>query len=214
MKLVFLGPPGAGKGTQASRVAEKVGIFHASTGDIFRAAVKGGTDVGKTVKDYLDGGRLVPDELTCRVVEQEVLDARKDYVLDGFPRTIAQADMLEAALARRGQKLDAVIHYALDDAEATVRLTGRLVCRKCGWNFHKVNMPPKKQGVCDQCGGELYIRSDSTLEAVQKRLAEYHEKTEPLVAYYARRNLLTTIDASQPFETVLSQTLELLRPLR
>jgi len=214
MKVVFLGPPGAGKGSQAAQVAEKLGIKHASTGDIFRKAVSAGTDLAKEVKDFLDSGLLVPDELTCRVVEHEVLDKEADYILDGFPRTVVQAQMLDKALEVRGHELDLVVYYALDDKEAASRLAGRLVCRSCGRNFHVKNMPPETEGVCDSCGGELYVRSDSRPEAVEKRLAEYHEKTEPLVAYYNSNGLLREIDASQPLEDVFEETIRLLETLR
>jgi adenylate kinase len=213
MKLVFLGPPGAGKGTQAVRVAQKLEIFHASTGDIFRTAVKSGSELGKTVQAFLDAGTLVPDAVTCRVVEREVLAKRSDYVLDGFPRTLVQAELLSEALEKREESLDAVVFYELGDEQAIKRLTGRLVCRKCGWNYHRETMPPKEEGVCDECGGELYVRSDSTREAVEARLAEYHEKTEPLVSFYERQGLLRRIDASKSFEAVSSKTLELIGSL-
>jgi adenylate kinase len=194
-------------------VSEQLEIFHASTGDIFRKAVSSGSELGKTVQSFLDKGVLVPDAVTCRVVEKEVLEQREDYVLDGFPRTLIQAELLDEALANRGESLDMVVFYDLDDAEATRRLTGRLVCRKCGWNYHKVNMPPKEEGVCDQCGGELYVRSDSEPEAVRARLVEYHEKTKPLVRHYEDVGLLRRIDASQPFEEVFNETLALLAEL-
>lgn len=214
MKLVFLGPPGAGKGTQAARVAEQLDILHASTGDIFRAAVKDETDLGKQVKGILDSGGLVPDELTCRVVEEGVLDKADSYILDGFPRTIAQAEMLDKTLRDRGQKTDGVVFFALDDGEALRRLTGRRMCRECGKIYHVDRMPPRREGVCDACDGELYVRSDSALEAVRKRLQEYHEKTEPLVGYYQAKGLLRRIEASQAPEAILGQCLGLLGELK
>lgn len=206
MKTVFLGPPGAGKGTQARRMAERFGLTHASTGDIFRAAVASETELGKEVKDYLDSGRLVPDELTSRVVEEMVIAREEDYVLDGYPRTLQQAEDLERMLGARDQQLDCVVYFELDDQEAVVRLTGRLVCSECGQNYHRKYMPPERDMVCDQCGGELKVRSDSTEDIVRKRLAEYHEKTEPLVPFYEKRELLERVDASAAPQEVTEET--------
>lgn len=196
MKLVFLGAPGAGKGTQAQRLAERFGLRHASTGDIFRQAAAEGSELGRTVKQYLDGGRLVPDELTSRVVEDMVVGRSESFILDGYPRTVQQARDLDRMLERRGRKLDRVIFFVLDDQEATKRLTGRLVCSRCGDNYHRAYMPPRAEGICDKCGGALKVRSDSSEEVVTRRLAEYHEKTEPLVAFYDGRGLLERLDAS------------------
>jgi adenylate kinase len=196
VKLVFLGPPGAGKGTQAAVMAERFGIMHASTGDIFRKAIVEGTELGKTVKDYLDNGRLVTDELTSRVVAEGVIDAAESYILDGYPRTLPQAKDLERMLQERAQQLSAVVYFVLSDEEAVVRLTGRLVCSACGTNYHKKFMPPRQQGECDKCGGELKVRSDSSEDVVRQRLAEYHEKTKPLVEFYQERDLLCRVDAS------------------
>lgn len=196
MKLIFLGVPGAGKGTQAQRLAERLGIRHASTGDIFRQAAVDGSELGRAVKGYLDSGKLVPDDLTSRVVEELVVAKSDGYILDGYPRTLQQARDLDAMLSRRGGKLDLALYFELDDAEATKRLTGRRVCSKCGENYHIEYMPPRASGVCDKCGGPLKVRSDSAEEVVRRRLAEYHEKTKPLVAFYEERGLLRRLDAS------------------
>lgn len=206
MKLVFLGPPGAGKGTQAARLAEEYGLEHASTGDIFRAAVAEESELGQTVQSYLDGGELVPDELTSRVVEEMVLERCEDFILDGFPRTLKQAQLLDEMLDRRDEQLDGVLYFALSAEEAMERLTGRLTCSECGKNYHRKFMPPEEDGVCDECGGQLKVRSDSSEDVVRRRLEEYEEKTQPLVPYYRERGLLETVDASHAPDTVTEHT--------
>ncbi|MEF8787939.1 MAG: adenylate kinase [Planctomycetota bacterium] len=213
MKLVFLGKPGAGKGTQADRMSEEWDLLHASTGDMFREAVDEGTEVGKQAKEYMDKGLLVPDEVTCRVVEEMVVDRHEDYVLDGFPRTVPQADALEEMLHERGRELDAVLCFDIDEEEATKRLTGRLVCDDCGKNYHESFMPPEEDGVCDACGGELKTRSDSTKEAVEKRMEEYREKTQPLIDYYEDMGLLRRVDASLAPDKVSEKTRKVLSEL-
>ncbi len=214
MKLVFLGPPGAGKGTQASRLSEEMGLEHASTGDIFRAAVAEGSELGQTVKSYLDGGKLVPDELTSQVVDEMVLARYEDFILDGFPRTIPQAEQLEDMLGERGQQLDGVIYFELSEDDAIVRLTGRLVCKECGENYHKTFMPPEKTGICDNCGADLKVRSDSSEEVVRQRLEEYEEKTQPLVPFYEERGILHTVDASGSPDEVTEETREVVEDVR
>ena len=213
MKLVFLGKPGAGKGTQADRMSDEWDLLHASTGDMFREAVDEGTEVGKQAKEYMDKGLLVPDEVTCRVVEEMVVERHDHYVLDGFPRTVPQADALEEMLQKRNQELDGVLCFDIDEEEATKRLTGRLVCEDCGKNYHESFMPPEKEGVCDNCGGALKTRSDSTKGAVEKRMEEYREKTRPLIDYYDDKDLLRTVDASLPPDEVSEKTRQVLSEL-
>lgn len=213
MKLVFLGPPGAGKGTQAVTMAREFGLEHASTGNIFRAAVSAGTPLGKTVKSCLDGGKLVPDEMTSRVVREMVIERFDRYILDGYPRTVGQAEDLDAMLSERTEALDGVVCFELDDEEAVRRLMGRLVCKACGANFHRRFMPPAVAGVCDKCGGRLIVRSDSAEEIVRKRLAEYAAKTSPLVPYYDKRGLLKTVDAAQEPQKVAEDTRAVLKAL-
>ena len=213
MKLVFLGSPGAGKGTQAARMAEQLGLTHASTGDIFRAAVAQGSELGKTVQSYLDGGKLVPDELTSRVVKQMVLERLTSYILDGYPRTIAQARALDAMLAERGEELDAVVCFELDEARAIERLTGRMVCTRCGANYHQSFLTPRREGVCDRCGGKLAVRSDSSEEVVRKRFAEYNQKTKPLRPYYGKRGLVRVVDASDDPDSISRELSGLLTAL-
>jgi len=202
VRLIFAGMPGAGKGTQAARMAKELHLAHASTGQIFREAARDGTQLGKEVAAYLDSGRLVPDELTSQVVKELVLDRFERYILDGYPRTVPQAETLGRMLEARNEALDAVLYFDLERELAIERLTGRLVCESCGANYHRTFMPPKRQGLCDKCGGRLVRRSDSSPEAVAKRLDEYDKKTQPLVAYYRRMGLLKTIDASGTPEEV------------
>jgi adenylate kinase len=213
VRLVFLGAPGAGKGTQAALLADRFGLGHASTGDIFRQAIAEGTDLGAKVQGYLDGGKLVPDELTSAVVEEEVVGKVDSYVLDGYPRTLQQAKDLEAMLSRRELALDGVLYFELGDEEAVKRLTGRMVCSQCKRNYHRDFMPPRKDGVCDDCGGELKVRSDSAEDVVRQRLEEYHEKTRPLVEFYETRGLLQRVDASPAPEAVTRATADILRGL-
>lgn len=213
MKLVFLGPPGAGKGTQASRIAEDLGVEHVSSGAIFRAAVREGSQLGRAVQSHLDAGTLAPDELTCRVIEEMVLQRCENYILDGYPRTVPQAQMLDAMLEGRGERLHAVVYLRLEEEVAVERLTGRLVCTQCGENFHRLFMPPRAEGVCDECGGELSVRSDSSEDVVEKRLAEYRQKTRPLVPYYEHRGLLHRVDGAQSPEAVYSDIKALLAGL-
>ncbi len=214
MKLVFLGPPGAGKGTQASKIADRFAVTHASTGDIFRQAVAGGSELGKTVKSYLDEGKLVSDELTAQVVDSMVIDREDSFILDGFPRTIVQAELLDEMLDKRQMSLDGVVFFQLSDQEAVERLTGRLVCQGCGQNYHVKFMPPPEEGVCGKCGGDLIVRSDSSMEIVEKRLNEYKEKTEPLVDYYRKQNgLLKIVDAALSPDQVTRDTVKVIEEI-
>jgi adenylate kinase len=202
MRLIFLGPPGAGKGTLAKMVCEELAIPQVSTGDIFRQAVKDGTELGKKVKAIMERGELVPDEVTVDLVRERLArkDASAGYILDGFPRTIPQADGL-----KRFQKLDLVVDFQAADAILVQRLTGRLTCRSCGKIYHVVNMPPKVKGICDADGGALFVRDDDTLEAVTNRLVVYRRQTQPLIDYYEREGLIRHIDSSQTPEATLLQ---------
>lgn len=202
MKLIFLGPPGAGKGTLATVVSKEHGIPQISTGDMFREAIKKETELGRKVKAILAAGDLVPDELTVDLVKERLAqpDARKGYILDGFPRTIPQAEALE-----KFQQLDAVVNFAIDDALVVTRLSGREVCKNCGAIYHVTNMPAKVKGVCDKCGGPLYTRPDDTLESIKNRLDVYRRQTEPLIEFYRARKLLRDIDSSRSPEDTHSQ---------
>ncbi|GAB6277460.1 MAG: adenylate kinase [Rectinema sp.] len=199
MKLIFLGPPGAGKGTISKMVGERLGVPQISTGDMFRAAVKEKTELGLKVQSILAAGGLVPDELTIAIVKERLSwpDVRQSYILDGFPRTIPQAEALAAF-----SSLDAAVDFEVRDDLILFRLTGRRVCKTCGAIYHAVTKPPKAEGICDLCGGELYTRNDDKEETVKARLSAYHEETEPLIGYYTKKGLLLTIDGSPDAETV------------
>ena len=207
MNLIFLGAPGAGKGTLASLLSKDYGIPQISTGDLFRAAVKDGSELGRKVKGIMEKGELVPDSLTVELVKERLgkPDAQQGYILDGFPRTVAQADALAEF-----QKIDAAINFRISDQLVIRRLSGRRVCRSCGAIYHIDNMPPKKEGVCDACGGELYIRDDDKIESIRNRLRVYKEQTEPLIAYYRRKGLLQEIDSSKSPQDSIGQIKNLL----
>jgi adenylate kinase len=192
MKLIFLGPPGAGKGTLAARAVDFLGVPHISTGNIFRAAVAAQSPLGLKVKAIMDAGKLVEDAVTIELVKERLAqeDARGGYILDGFPRTIPQAEALAGFSA-----VDRVINFDIPDAAVLERLGGRMVCRNCGANYHKIFNPPQKAAVCDSCGGEVYTREDDREEAVAKRLEVYRDQTAPLIDYYRRRGLLVDVDA-------------------
>jgi adenylate kinase len=202
MKLIFLGPPGAGKGTLATLVSKEYGVPQISTGDIFRDAIKRETDLGRKVKEILGRGDLVPDELTVSIVRERLAqaDARGGYILDGFPRTIPQA----TALAEF-QTIDAVVNFTISDDMVIQRLSGREICKSCGTIYHVKNMPSKVKGVCDKCGGVLYTRPDDTLESITNRLDVYKKQTEPLIAFYKEKKLLRDIDSSKSPEDTLIQ---------
>jgi adenylate kinase len=207
MNLIFLGAPGAGKGTLATLLSKDYGIPQISTGDLFRAAVKEGSELGKQVQGIMEKGELVPDSLTVELVKERLAkpDAGDGYILDGFPRTIAQADALGEF-----QKIDAVINFAISDELVIRRLSGRRVCRSCGAIYHVDNMPPKVEGKCDRCGGELYIRDDDKIDSIKNRLRVYQEQTEPLIAYYRDKGRLREIDSSKSPENSLEQIKNLL----
>ena len=202
-KIIMLGAPGAGKGTQAKQIAAKYGIPHISTGDIFRANIKNGTELGKKAKEYMDQGLLVPDELTCDLVMDRISqeDCKDGFVLDGFPRTIPQAEALDAALEKKGDKMDYAIDIEVEDENIIRRMSGRRACLNCGATYHVVTIPPKKEGICDVCGSELVLRDDDQPETVKKRLDVYHEQTQPLIDYYKKQNILKSVNGMEPMET-------------
>ena len=202
MKIVMLGAPGAGKGTQAQMMAEKFGLPHISTGDIFRANIKNGTELGKKAKAFMDAGKLVPDELTVEILLDRVKadDCAKGYILDGFPRTIPQAEVLSDTLAKTGEKIDYAINVDVPDANIVKRMSGRRSCPKCGASYHIEFIPPKKEGVCDHCGSDLIQRADDKAETVLARLEVYHAQTAPLTGYYEKKGLLQKIAGDQGIE--------------
>jgi adenylate kinase len=214
MRLVLVGPPGAGKGTQAEFIAENFCIPKISTGDIFRANVSGGTDLGKLAKKYMDAGDLVPDEVTIAMVRDRLAqdDAKGGFLLDGFPRTIAQANELDAILGELGTALDVVLDLEVDNDEVVRRLSGRRLCKKCGHVWHVEFDPPKVEDVCDKCGGELYHRDDDYPETVRHRLDVYIQQTRPLIEYYDARRQLVGMDAHGPVEDVTERAIALLAP--
>ena len=212
MKLIMLGAPGAGKGTQAKKIAEKYSIPHISTGDIFRANIKNGTELGKKAKTFMDQGLLVPDELVVDLVVDRVNqeDCKNGYVLDGFPRTIPQAEALDRALAEMGQKIDYAINVDVPDENIINRMGGRRACVGCGATYHVVNMPPKKEGICDHCGEKLVLREDDKPETVKKRLQVYHDQTKPLIEYYDKKGSLLTVDGTLDINVVFEKITEVL----
>ena len=204
MKIVMLGASGAGKGTQAKMISEKYDIPHISTGDIFRANIKEGTELGKKAKAYMDEGKLVPDELTCDLVVDRIAqdDAKNGYVLDGFPRTIPQAEALTNALNARGEKLDYAIDVEVPDENIVNRMSGRRACVSCGGTYHIKYNPTKVEGVCDACGGQLTLRDDDKPEVVADRLKVYHEQTQPLIDYYNKEGILKEVDGTVDLKDV------------
>lgn len=198
MKIIMLGAPGAGKGTQAKKLAAKYNIPHISTGDIFRANIKEGTELGTKAKGYMDQGLLVPDELVIDLVVDRLTweDAEEGYVLDGFPRSIPQAEALTGALAAKGEKIDYAIDIEIPDQNIIDRMGGRRACVGCGATYHIVNIPPKKEGICDVCGEKLILRDDDKPETVKKRLDVYHEQTQPLIDYYKNEGVLKPVDGT------------------
>lgn len=212
MKIIMLGAPGAGKGTQAKQIAGKYSIPHISTGDIFRTNIKNGTDLGKKAKEYMDQGLLVPDELTCDLVMDRIQqdDCKNGFVLDGFPRTIPQAEALDTALTKIGEKMDYAIDVDVPDENIVNRMSGRRACLDCGATYHIVSLPPKTEGKCDHCGSDLVLRDDDKPETVQKRLTVYHEQTQPLIDYYKNQGILKSVDGTQPMEAVFTAITEIL----
>ncbi|HIQ96154.1 MAG TPA: adenylate kinase [Candidatus Limivivens merdigallinarum] len=212
MKIIMLGAPGAGKGTQAKKIAAKYGIPHISTGDIFRANIKNGTELGKKAKTYMDQGALVPDELTCDLVVDRIQqeDCKNGYVLDGFPRTIPQAECLTDALNKLGEKMDYAINVDVPDENIVNRMGGRRACVGCGATYHVVYNAPKVENVCDTCGENLVLRDDDKPETVQKRLDVYHAQTQPLIDYYEKAGILKNVDGTVDMEQVFQSIVDIL----
>ncbi|HHP50894.1 MAG TPA: adenylate kinase [Moorella mulderi] len=212
MRLILLGPPGAGKGTQASVLSGLLGVPHISTGDIFRRAIQEGTPLGKKVEAYLKSGGLVPDELTVEIVKERLSqpDCQRGFLLDGFPRTIPQAQALDAWLEARGEKLDAVINLQVSEEELMARLTGRRICPQCGATYHLKYDPPQRDEICDRCGSPLIQREDDRPETVSKRLATYRQQTQPLINYYKERNLLKGVDGNGDIQEVTQSIIQML----
>lgn len=212
MKIIMLGAPGAGKGTQAKQIAAKYQIPHISTGDIFRANIKNGTELGMKAKSYMDQGQLVPDDVTIGMLLDRISqeDCAEGYVLDGFPRTIPQAESLTKALEERGESMDYAINVDVPDQAIVTRMAGRRACLACGATYHIVYNAPKKENVCDVCGEGLVLRDDDKPETVQKRLTVYHDQTKPLIDYYGKAGILVTVDGTQDLNKVFEDIVSVL----
>lgn len=212
MKIIMLGAPGAGKGTQAKKIADKYGIPHISTGDIFRANIKNGTELGKKAKAYMDQGLLVPDDLTLELIMDRFRepDCAAGYVLDGFPRTIPQAEALTRALEANGDNIDYAVNVEVPDENIISRMSGRRACLACGATYHIVHIPTKAEGICDRCGEKLVLRDDDKPETVQKRLDVYHSQTQPLIEYYTDQGKLAEVDGTAPMEDVFEAIVRIL----
>ena len=211
MRIILLGPPGAGKGTQAKAMSEAVGGIHISSGDLLRDHQDRGTELGSMARTYMQQGLLVPDNVIIGMIEDRIdsPDARSGYVLDGFPRTLEQARALDDALGKQSQNIDKVVNIQVSEEELIKRLGGRIICRQCQRPYHQVNSPPKKEGVCDSCGGELYQREDDTSEAVLRRIQVYGEQTAPLIQYYKERGNLVEVDGEGSIDGVREHLLTL-----
>lgn len=212
MKIIILGAPGAGKGTQAQMIADQYHIPHVSTGDIFRTNIKNGTELGMEAKKYMDQGLLVPDELTVKILLDRVAeeDCKEGYLLDGFPRTIPQAEVLDKALTELGDAIDYAINVDVPDENIVKRMSGRRACLSCGSTYHMEHIPPKKEGVCDKCGNELVLRDDDKPETVLNRLEVYHKQTQPLIQFYEEKGVLRTVDGTKPMKEVFDSIVEIL----
>lgn len=212
MKIIMLGAPGAGKGTQAKMIAEKYSVPHISTGDIFRANIKNGTELGMEAKKYMDQGLLVPDQLTVKILLDRVAkdDCKNGYVLDGFPRTIPQAEVLDKALTELGDKIDYAINVEVPDENIIKRMSGRRACLNCGATYHIEHIPPRQDGVCDTCGKELVLRDDDKAETVKNRLDVYHKQTQPLIDFYGEKGVLKTVDGTVDMKDVFAAIVNIL----
>jgi len=216
MNLILLGAPGAGKGTQAKLIVEKYGIPQISTGDMLREAVAKGTELGKKAKEYMDRGELVPDEVVIGIVKERLKqpDCEKGFILDGFPRTLKQAEELDKMLEELGKKIDAVINVHVPEEEVVKRIVNRRTCKNCGAVYHLIYNPPKEEGKCDKCGGELYQRDDDKEETVRARYKVYKEQTEPLIEYYSKKGLLYNVDGTKSIEEVFEEIQKILDKLQ
>lgn len=212
MNLILLGPPGAGKGTQAAKIVEKYGVPHISTGDIFRENIKNGTPLGKKAQEYMNKGELVPDSLVIEIATDRLTkdDCKNGFLLDGFPRTVEQAEALDEFLAGLGRKVDHVLDIDVAAEILMTRLTGRRVCKGCGATYHVTNIPPKVEGVCDSCGGELYQRDDDTAETVSNRIEVYNSQTKPLIDYYEKVGNIAHLDGSIDPDDLLAEIVKIL----
>lgn len=212
MKIIMLGAPGAGKGTQAKMIADKYSVPHISTGDIFRANIKNGTELGMEAKKYMDQGLLVPDELTVKILLDRVAqdDCKNGYVLDGFPRTIPQANVLDEALNKLGDKIDYAINVDVPDENIIRRMSGRRACLACGATYHIEHVPPKTEGICDRCGKELVLRDDDKEETVKNRLNVYHDQTQPLIDFYEEKGVLKSVDGTVDMKDVFAAIVSIL----
>ena len=213
MKIIMLGAPGAGKGTQAKMIAETYHIPHISTGDMFRMNIKNGTELGMEAKTYMDQGLLVPDELTVRIFLDRVAkeDCKDGYVLDGFPRNIPQAEVLEDALNKLGDQIDYAIDVEVPDENIIRRMSGRRACTSCGATYHIEHVPPKKEGICDDCGDALVLRDDDRPETVEKRLRVYQEQTQPLIDFYSKKGVLRSVDGTKDMQDVFKEIEEIIK---
>ena len=207
MRLILLGPPGAGKGTQASAIVGKYAIPHISTGDIFRENIKNGTELGEKAKEYMDKGLLVPDELVISIVEDRLQkeDCKEGFLLDGFPRTLDQGEALDKVLSEMSLKLDRVINLDVEKEVLIERAIGRRICKDCGEVYHIKFTPPKEEGICDKCGSKLHQRDDDTVETVERRIEVYHKQTEPLIDYYKEKGLILDIDGSKDKDSIFEE---------